>query len=126
VADQVKREKLVTGTEVGVVPAADHVLDAASVRRLVAAEPWAAVHMTDVLAVEDEHGREDREVAEHPGPPQVPAAATVRGAEEREEVVDHSAHKGTVVAIGPVTAATQRTARKDRTVPMVTVRQPAS
>src|SRR4051794_13322313 len=82
------------------VGAADGVLDAVLVNGGVGADAQAPGHMAVVLAIEDCDGSEDRDVAEHPGPPQVPATGAVRHTEERQEVVDESDHPRTVSANG--------------------------
>jgi hypothetical protein len=53
--------------------------------------------------VEDQDAGEDREIAEHPRPPQVPPTRAVRGAEERQEVVDDSAHAANLASASEVT-----------------------
>lgn len=78
----------VSGAEIRVVPAADDVFDAVAVDGCVPADPPAAVYVAVVFAVEDEDGGEDRDVAEHARPPQVPPASAVGDAEESQKVVD--------------------------------------
>ena len=77
-----------TGAEVGMVSTADDVFHAVLVDRSMAAETQASVHVAVVLAVEENDRGEDREVAEHARPPQVPTTAAVDHAEEGQKVID--------------------------------------
>ena len=88
--DQVPRPEPMAGSEIRVVAAAHNVLNAVRVDRGMAAEPQAAVHVAVVLAVEDDHGREDGHVGEKARPPQVPTSGPVGHPEKREKVVDES------------------------------------
>jgi len=76
------------GSEVRMMSATDHVLDAVCVRRTVRSKPRAPMDVADVPAVEDQDAGEDREVAEHPsraGPPRVQAACTFGGGDRHVE-----------------------------------------
>src|SRR3954471_10806292 len=75
------------------VPTHD-MLDTIGVCRGMPTDTQTPVDAAVVLTVEDGDRSKDREIAEHPGPPQVPPSAAVGGAKEGQDVIDDAHHDG--------------------------------